>query len=96
MKEPVQTRLFETKRPAPKPAVTFASLSVHQKINYKANECGFQGVPYRSKYNYYAMPLFQPEIGSLSDRYRWHYKVNAGYENRIEVYRKKKGGKLWV
>lgn len=90
MKKPIQMSLFAPKRPEPKKPITFASLSVHAKINYKANECGFGGIVYRSKYNYFESPLFQPKTDELSNKYWWHHRKNAGGENRIKRWRKSK------
>lgn len=61
----------------------YADLCIHKKINYKANECGLHCV-LLSFYNYYNMPLYQSKKNSLTDKYFWHYKTNAGSENRYK------------
>src|SRR5690554_3925038 len=86
----IQTRLFEPERPILKRQITYSSLSIHQKINYKANQCGFQSVVYLSRYNYFAAPLHQPEYECLTKRYAWHYNANSGGMNRIDNWIKNK------
>lgn len=86
----LQTRLFEPEMPKPKKQITYSSLSIHQKINYKANQCGFQSVVYLSRYNYSASPLHKPKYECLTEKYNWHYKVNSGGFNRLDTYLKNK------
>lgn len=82
-----QLMLFESIKAKP---ITFSSLSIHEKINYKANQCGFGGTVYLSRYNYFHSPLYKPRFDSLSKEYYWHYNVNSGGSNRIDNWIKKK------
>lgn len=81
-----QLKLFDTQRKQTNKS-TFSKLSIHQKINYKANECGMHSV-YLSFYNYFRKPLIQPIIDTLTSKYTWHHSVNSGAEVRIDAYRK--------
>lgn len=78
-----QLDLFEKKMAKPK-KVCYASLDPHQKINYKANECGFQSKIYLSHYNFYEMHLYQAITDYLTEDYQIHYKINAGGFNRLD------------
>lgn len=66
----------------PQIKLVYAALSIHEKINYKANSCGFQRIVYLSHYNYYCSPIRHNESDSLTNRWVWHYKANSGAENR--------------
>ena len=83
-----QLKLFENKVKQVK-GITFSQLSTHQKINYKANQCGFQRIPYLSLYNYFHNILHKPKTDCLSKEYHWHHKVNSGSANRIENRKKR-------
>lgn len=65
--------------------ITYGSLTICEKINYKANECGLH-VVLKSLYNYNVAPLFQPNLDCLTEKYRWHHKVNSGLENRLDSF----------
>jgi len=66
--------------------VVYASFSIHQKINYKANQRGLH-VVFKSFYNHSHAPLVQPEIHFLTKGYFWHYSKNSGGGNRLASYR---------
>jgi hypothetical protein len=87
MKKQTMLELFE--KPTPKPDIVFAGLSLHEKINYKANKCGFSGTVYLSKYNYYHYPIrHRIKTDGLSADYFEHYALSAGFGNRIDRWRK--------
>jgi hypothetical protein len=88
---PKQLNIFYN--PVNKPVITYSSLSIHQKINYKANECGLH-VVYKNKYNYFTKPLYKAKTESLTVNYIWHHKVNGGFNNRIDNYRKQQNKQL--
>ena len=75
--------------------VTFASLNLHQKINYKANCCGFQRIVYLSKFNYFRKELHKPITDRLTSGYWWHYRANSGGGNQIDNYIKETNSKLF-
>lgn len=79
-----QLELFKSDQPTLLPVITFASLTINEKINYKANECGLCAV-LRSFYNYNRAPLYQPKTDQLTEKYNWHHRVNAGSEKRINA-----------
>ncbi len=81
----IQMDLFHIPTPAPV-KLTYSDLNIHQKINYKANQCGLC-VVYKSLYHYAAATLLRPDSASLSARYEWHYKVSAGNANRLAAHR---------
>lgn len=76
-----QLKLFEENK-IKKKELFFSELNIHEKINFKANECGLITV-YKSIFNYKNRKLFQPKIKELSRNYLWHHKINSGYENRL-------------
>jgi hypothetical protein len=81
-KKSYQPDLFASSSETVRKVITFASMSIDQKINYKANECGLHCV-YLSRYNYFCKPLFQPVVSTLTSTYHWHHRVNSGAENRL-------------
>ncbi len=84
-----QLEIFAEPKPEPKKVTTFHSLNLHQKINYKANKCGFGRIVYLSHYNYYCqMITHRIKTDSLSADYYEHYALNAGNGNRIDRWRK--------
>jgi hypothetical protein len=89
-----QLSMFERPAYIVKPKITYNSLSIHRKINYKDNECGIITV-YRSNYNYYVALCrgnWIPFHGEyLNDKYLKHYRLNAGSEVRIKRYAQSKG-----
>jgi len=63
-----------------KKTIRYLDLNINQKINVKANSCGFQ----RNWLNH-AMPWFRKHLGivtvsdhpeRLTDRWIWHHKTN--------------------
>jgi hypothetical protein len=89
MKNPAQRRL-DLFPEVVLPVVTYNSLSIHEKINYRANTCGFERTVYRSRYNYFHHPLIRFRADSLSKEYFIHYNLNAGGRNRLDTYLKEK------
>ncbi len=89
MKKQTMLELFE--EPTPKPDIVFARLSLHEKINYKANKCGFGRIVYLSHYNYYCQRItHRIKTDSLSADYLEHYELNSGGGNRLDTWRKQK------
>lgn len=84
-----QYGLFD-KPPVVKVVVTYASLSVHEKINWRANQCMSKPWVYRSRYNYYHHPLRHEVSTHLTAGYWWHYRANSGRMNLLDNYLKKK------
>lgn len=84
-----QLDLFTIRREEPK-RIFYTELTIHEKINYKANLCGFQKIVYG--YVFRLLPLHQPQIDRLSEKYAWHHKVNSGNENRINTWMDKQIG----
>lgn len=82
---PKQLSLFPTPERKPVEKITYSSLSIHQKINYKANECGLHAV-FKSRYHYYGMPLSNPKVHSLTKYYWIHHRINSGGEVRLKRY----------
>ncbi len=78
-----QLRLFEPSK-IKIDRIYYALLPIHQKINYKANECGAHSI-FLSGFNYFRRSLYQPCTDLLTEKYRWHHKVNAGVESRLEA-----------
>ena len=68
---------------------TYAKLSIHEKINYRANSCGFEIVVYLSRYNYYWAPIYHRKHDRLTHDYYDHYRLNAGGKNRLSRWRDK-------
>ena len=91
----LQLELFENKPVFTKvKKTTYSDLSIHQKINYKANQCGFQGIVYKSRYNYFHRSLIKAKTDYLTKEYQWHYDQNSGNNNRIDTWRKENQSKL--
>ncbi len=85
----IQTELFAEPKLSPRKVITFHSLNLHRKINYKANKCGFGGTVYLSHYNYYCQRItHRTKTDSLSADYYEHYAINAGTHNRLDTWRK--------
>lgn len=90
----IQTELFVEPKPEPVKLPTFARLNIHQKINYKANKCGFGRIVYLTRYNYYCNRLIHRiKTDSLSADYYEHYKLNSGNGNRLDRWRKEN---IWI
>lgn len=79
--KPKQLDLFIPEE-KPSKRLVYADLNIHQKINFKANQCGLH-VVLRSRYHYFFNPLFRPEIDGLTAKYHWHHRKNSGFENVI-------------
>lgn len=75
----------------PPKKITYAELSIHQKINYKANKGNcFYGTIYLSRYYYFHQELFQPVTDRLTKKYWVEYRLNAGGFNRLDTWRAEK------
>ncbi len=85
----IQTELFAEPKPKPKKLLAYNDLSLHEKINYRANKCGFGRIVYLSHYNYYCHRLaHRIKTDCLSTDYFEHYVLNAGGGNRLDTWRK--------
>lgn len=73
------------KPPVRKKKVAYADFTIHEKINYKANECGLHDV-LRGTWQYFIMDRTRAKRDMLSEDYWWHYKTNAGSEVRLHYY----------
>jgi hypothetical protein len=83
-----QLELFEQPAPLKKRKQLYNDLTIHQKINYKANMCGFSHLVYGMyyQYGYQHLDIRYYPIDRLNDRYAWHYKHNSGGFNRLDRY----------
>lgn len=83
---------LEFLKPEKKPAVTYATLSIHEKINYKANLCGFEQQPYLNRYYYFGLPISnnRDRYDILTKKYYTHYRINSGGEVRLMRWRNEK------
>ena len=68
--------------------IMFCNLSIHEKINHKANKCGFGRIVYLTRYNYFYSPLHKPKTDRLAREYWEHYRLTAGNFNRLDNWRK--------
>lgn len=81
----------------PKKVITYSSLNIQQKINYRANlGAGFHGLPYLNFYYYFKRPLIQPIIDQITSKYYIEYSLNAGTFNRLDNYLKAKNPNLFT
>ena len=80
----------------PVETLTYAKLSIHEKINYRANSGGFAIIPYLSHYNYYHAPIiYRRKHDRLTRDYYDHYRLNAGGKNRLDRWRKENTNKQY-
>lgn len=68
----------------------YPSLTIHEKINFKANLCGFSSLVYTCFNLVNDVTPIRIKYDRLTTKYFWHHKVNAGSEQRIKNYRKTK------
>ena len=70
--------------------VTYSSLSINEKINFRANKGMFAGTIYLTRYNYFRQILHRPVIDILASSYYENYRLNSGNSNRRDNYRRSK------
>jgi hypothetical protein len=72
-----QLSLFQ-KEPAKKQSIYYVDLNINQRINLRANSCGFSRIyyhyPHQKKYQ--KLNFRYDIFNSLSTRYVEHYKLN--------------------
>lgn len=63
----------------------YADFTIHEKINFKANELGLHDV-FKGCYQYFTQPRYQAVKDFLTSNYWWHHRTNAGGEVRLQCY----------
>lgn len=82
---------YDEKPPEPRKKITYSSLNIHQKINYKANMGNaFYGSVYRSRYLYFheIINARRDPYDCLIENYFIEYRLNAGGSNRLQNWKK--------
>jgi hypothetical protein len=73
----------------------YADFTIHEKINFKANECGLHDV-FLGHWQYFQRYRYQAEKEMLTDSYWWHYRTNAGSHVRLDYYNQSKKTQLKI
>lgn len=69
--------MFAPEKPAPPKKTTYNSLNVHQRINLKANMCGFQSNVFHLHW-VREQKQVRENFDRLTFRWYWHHYVNGG------------------
>ena len=87
-----QLNLFPEPVKAKPIQIFYMDLNIHQKINCRANSCGFEKIYYLMYHRYRIQSLRSRDerFDSLTKRYFTHYYLNAGGSNRVDNYLLKK------
>ena len=85
-----QLKLFEETKPIfeKKEKRIFKNLTIHERINYKANLCGFSGMVYKGN-NYQGWEIENERKNPtthLTNNYWWHYDKNCHGTKRNKHY----------
>lgn len=83
---------YDEKPKEPSKKITYASLNIHQKINYRANQGIFRGTVYLNRYYYFHREINakRDPFDRLTKNYFIHYYLNAGGFNRLDNWKKEK------
>lgn len=82
---------YDEKPPEPPKKITYSSLNIHQKINFKSNKGNaFYGTIYKSRYYYYHQEINarRDPFDCLRENYFIEYQLNAGGFNRLQNWKK--------